>query len=387
MLTPRALALVLTAAAQATAATSTWRLATPPEPVGNPAWYTNVCDGWTGKVQFVSSTWHAQLVAPDGQMFDNGIGIYYTPNTGRYGILDGSFEHNETFVFRDKIAVCLLDPTLYCYSRVLTNTIPEGADPIPYLETQCREYFRNYTPRTIPETHAITYFGYYLGEGQITRDPTTHEITHVNHAAGGVPQLSGRPGDGTNLCIHIRAAGGEADVIFNDDMKPIGAIRGGTNVIIDPANNTYFTQKSWGQPVEGLRLALTLNKAAFKSGEPILGSIWVQNVTNDTREYQPTMLGGQVLTVIDNAGKALPTIASQRPQTFAERAKSIVVNGAPARIPPGAHSIIEVNATSQYDLAAPGQYKLRFALKVPTPDYKAFPVAVTPDMPITILPK
>jgi hypothetical protein len=382
------LALLTVLALHHQAAAEQWQLAETPESAAWTPWYTNTGRTWNGPAEILHRICDVSFLAPGGKQRQARVAAYFAPSTRCFGFVDGYWDYNLLFAFRDRMVLCQLDNTLYSYALLLTNQVPQGADADQYLQTQQREYLRTLSPSGFGHQPAAHYFGYYLGEGQITRDPATHEVLRVNHFAGASLDPVNPRTDGTNLTISIRADGGVADLIFNEDMKPIGGIQAGKLITVDPANNTYFMQKSWGQEAEGLRLALTLNKTAFKSGEPITGTVWVQNVTNVARQFPALMLGGQILTVTDSTGKPFPSIASQHhPQTFIERVKSISVDRGDIRVPPGAHVNIEVNITTQYDLTVPGQYKVRFALKIPAPDPKSLPVAVTPEMPIQILPK
>jgi hypothetical protein len=165
--------------------------------------------------------------------------------------------------------------------------------------------------------------------------------------------------------------------------------------VLRPTGPWYFPTDDWRWAIRQIGLFYAVRLVLIFPAVCVAAIVIAQSrfahpcyVTNVYREYPTLMLGGQVLTVTDSAGKALPTIASQHPpQTFIERVKATRVDPSPVRVPPGAHANIEVNVTAQYEFTTPGQYNLKFALKVPTPDDKAFPVAVTPEMSIQILPK
>jgi hypothetical protein len=123
---------------------------------------------------------------------------------------------------------------------------------------------------------------------------------------------------------------------------------------------------NWGSACEGLRLGISFPKDIYTNGEPIVGVVAVQNVTNVVRVVIPNVPCWQELIVINAQHEKLEIKEALRPKSaFEERLRKMVNDPKEWPIDAGMDFKLDVRVDSTYDLQLPGTYEVSYWMKTP----------------------
>jgi hypothetical protein len=106
-----------------------------------------------------------------------------------------------------------------------------------------------------------------------------------------------------------------------------------------------FPEGNWGVPQDGLQLSIRFEKQSYLSGEPVLATILLRNITNRTQVLAITVGSGPAgnpvgINAIDQSGKVI-----------AQKTNEIsIVSGRPLQIFPGTQRKFQEDVSSIYFL-------------------------------------
>ena len=127
----------------------------------------------------------------------------------------------------------------------------------------------------------------------------------------------------------------------------------------------------WGEPHDGFQLGLRVEKSSFATGEGILVTLIMRNVSDSDRYFWSASSGALLndieLTVTDVNQQTLPRKDKVTGNTFADRLKRIVNNGKYLHIAAGMQRKEVVDLGSVFDFR-PGTYKILASRSFETPE-------------------
>jgi hypothetical protein len=134
-------------------------------------------------------------------------------------------------------------------------------------------------------------------------------------------------------------------------------------------------------------MALTFPKAAFTNGEPIIGTVILQDTTNVSLGYTFNVPSYREVVVLNERSEKLPLKESARPKSaFEERLRKVANDPKTQWVAPGAEEVFPLRVTDRYDMPGPGNYKVAFRLTVSRmDDPRRDAVVVSATMPVRVL--
>lgn len=138
----------------------------------------------------------------------------------------------------------------------------------------------------------------------------------------------------------------------------------GPNVTIWSASDGVGT--NWGATCAGFRMGIRLRKDSFTNGEPVEGTVTLENVTNLYCNAIFDVAAFQEIVVLNDYGQQLQVKPELRAKTPLEEAlRKVVMHATFLDIAPGGEAKLSVRLDSLYDLSMPGTYQVYFRLTLP----------------------
>jgi hypothetical protein len=173
----------------------------------------------------------------------------------------------------------------------------------------------------------------------------------------------------TRLEIRLRSEGGGEIRELDTGSKESNAYR--LSAEDDPDGN-------WGWASEGMQMSLRFSKNVVSSGEPVIATILIRNVSDKPGYY--SLWGTSVekdfnLTVVGESGAGLASLRAQSDLSidpgksgFKQRLSNIVNNSKAIPLPPGSQNSHLIRLDELFDLRNPGKYYVTASHSIPTLD-------------------